>query len=120
MLAWTGFAAWAGVWRGTDAESQPGLDIAVPAGTAVRAAGGGVVEAAGTDPAYGLFVLLRHSSGYETMYGHASRLLVREGDSVQAGQGVAPSRKSRRATAPPPPLPNPPQGQALDPPTAPE
>src|SRR5881396_3128716 len=77
-----------------------GIDIAVPAGTAVRAAGGGVVEAAGTDPAYGLFVLLRHSSGYETMYGHASRLLVREGDSVQAGQVIALSGNSGRSTAP--------------------
>ncbi len=76
------------------------LDIAVPAGTPVRAAGGGAVEAAGTDPAYGLFVLLRHSSGYETMYGHASRLLVREGDSVQAGQVIALSGSSGRSTAP--------------------
>src|SRR5437667_252198 len=65
-----------------------------------RAAAGGVVEAAGTDPAYGLFVLLRHSSGYETMYGHASRLLVREGDSVQAGQVIALSGNSGRSTAP--------------------
>src|SRR5207253_1929919 len=57
-------------------------------------------EAAGTDLAYGLFVLLRHSSGYETMYGHASRLLVREGDSVQAGQVIALSGNSGRSTAP--------------------
>src|SRR5437773_1001334 len=82
-----GFVTRGQVRPGDPAESHPGIDIAVPAGTAVRAAGGGVVEAAGTDPAYGLFVLLRHSSGYETMYGHASRLLVREGDSVQAGKG---------------------------------
>src|SRR5947199_249405 len=74
--------------------------FAGPAGTPVRAAGGGAVEAAGTDPAYGLFVLLRHSSGYETMYGHASRLLVREGDSVQAGQVIALSGNSGRSTAP--------------------
>src|SRR5436309_910250 len=70
------------------------------AGPIGRAAGGGVVEAAGTDAAYGLFVLLRHSSGYETMYGHASRLLVREGDSVQAGQVIALSGNSGRSTAP--------------------
>src|SRR2546426_6305720 len=70
-----GFVTRGQVRPGDPAESHPGIDIAVPAGTAVRAAGGGVVEAAGTDPAYGLFVLLRHSSGYETMYGHASRLL---------------------------------------------
>lgn len=85
---------------GDPAESHPGIDIAVPAGTPVRAAGGGMVEAAGTDPAYGLFVLLRHSGGYETMYGHASRVLVRDGDSVQAGQVIALSGNSGRSTAP--------------------
>src|SRR4029077_17714305 len=85
---------------GDPAESHPGIDIAVPPGTPVRAAGGGVVEAAGTDPAYGQFVLLRHAAGYETMYGHASRILVREGDSAQAGQVIALSGNSGRSTAP--------------------
>jgi len=59
-----------------------------------------VVAAAGTDPAYGLFVLLRHSDGYETMYGHASRLLVQEGDAVPARQVIALSGSSGRSTAP--------------------
>src|SRR2546429_9971168 len=68
------------------------------------------VEAAGTDPAYGLFVLLRHSSGYETMYGHASRLFVREGDSVQAGRGGRPCRQPGPAQRPAPPIPNPARG----------
>jgi murein DD-endopeptidase MepM/ murein hydrolase activator NlpD len=81
-------------------ESHPGIDVAVPIGSAVRAAGGGVVETAGTDSAYGLFVLLRHPDGYETMYGHASRLLVRKGDSVPAGQVIALSGNSGRSTAP--------------------
>jgi murein DD-endopeptidase MepM/ murein hydrolase activator NlpD len=95
-----GFVTRGQVRPGDLAESHPGIDIAVPAGTPVRAAGGGVVEAAGTDPAYGLFVLLRHSSGYETMYGHASRILARERDSVQAGQVIALSGNSGRSTAP--------------------
>ena len=95
-----GFVTRGQVRPGDPAESHPGIDIAVPAGTPVRAAGGGVVEAAGTDPAYGLFVLLRHSGGYETMYGHASRVLVRDGDSIQAGQVIALSGNSGRSTAP--------------------
>jgi len=76
------------------------VQVAVPAGTPVRASGGGTVSAVGYDPDYGLFVLLRHPSGYETMYGHASRLIVVEGDDVQAGQVIALSGNSGRSTAP--------------------
>jgi murein DD-endopeptidase MepM/ murein hydrolase activator NlpD len=81
-------------------EPHPGIDLAVPEGSHVEASGGGVVEAAGTDPAYGLFVLLRHPEGYESMYGHLSRLLVWRGDSVTAGQVIALSGNTGRSTAP--------------------
>jgi len=66
----------------------------------VRAAGGGRVVAVGTDPDYGMYVLLRHPDGYETMYGHASRLLVGEGEQVEAGQVIALTGNSGRSTAP--------------------
>jgi murein DD-endopeptidase MepM/ murein hydrolase activator NlpD len=95
-----GFVTRGQVRAGDPDESHPGIDIAVPIGSLVRAAGGGVVATAGTDPDYGLFVLLRHPDGYETMYGHASRLLVREGDSVPAGQVIALSGNTGRSTAP--------------------
>jgi murein DD-endopeptidase MepM/ murein hydrolase activator NlpD len=95
-----GFVTRGQVRPGDAAESHPGIDIAVPAGTPVRASGGGTVAAAGYDPDYGLFVLLRHPSGYETMYGHASRLIVAEGDDIQAGQVIALSGNSGRSTAP--------------------
>jgi murein DD-endopeptidase MepM/ murein hydrolase activator NlpD len=84
----------------TTSETHPGIDVAVPVGTPIRAAGGGTVEAAGTDPDYGLFVLLRHPDGFQTMYGHASRLVVREGESVAAGQVIALSGSTGRSTAP--------------------
>lgn len=89
-----------GEGSGNDAEAHEGIDIAVPVGTPIRASGGGVVEAAGADVDYGMFVLLRHPGGYETMYGHASRLLVREGDSVVAGRVIALTGNSGRSTAP--------------------
>lgn len=81
-------------------EAHPGVDVAVPTGTPVRASGGGTVTAAGYDADYGLFVLLRHPSGYETMYGHLSRLLVDESDAVPAGQVIGLSGNSGRSTAP--------------------
>ena len=95
-----GFVTRGEVRPGDPAEAHSGIDIAVPLGSPVRAAGGGVVERAGTDSAFGLFVLLQHPGHYETMYGHASRLLVREGDSVQAGQVIALSGSSGHSTAP--------------------
>ena len=95
-----GFVTRGEVAPGDPGEAHSGIDIAVPLGSPVRAAGGGTVEKAGTDSAFGLFVLLQHPGRYETMYGHASRLLVREGDSVQAGQVIALSGSSGRSTAP--------------------
>lgn len=95
-----GFVTRGQVVPGDPAESHPGIDIAVPEGSNVRAAGGGTVEQAGTDTAYGQFVLLRHPSGYQSMYGHASRLMVQPGDTVQAGQVIALSGSSGRSTAP--------------------
>jgi len=83
-----------------DSESHEGIDIAVPVGSQIRAAGGGTVEAADSNPDYGWFVLLRHPGGYETMYGHASRLLVSAGTDVQAGQVIALTGNSGRSTAP--------------------
>jgi murein DD-endopeptidase MepM/ murein hydrolase activator NlpD len=85
---------------GVQDETHPGIDVAVPTGSPIRAAGGGVVSATGDDPEYGLFVLLDHPDGYQSLYGHASRLLVAVGDSVSAGQVVALSGSTGRSTGP--------------------
>jgi murein DD-endopeptidase MepM/ murein hydrolase activator NlpD len=95
-----GFVTRGQVRPGVVDESHPGIDIAVPLGTPVRASGGGSVSAAGYDADYGLFVLLRHPSGYETMYGHMSRLLAAEGGEVEPGQVIGLSGNSGRSTAP--------------------
>lgn len=95
-----GFVTRGQVRPGVVDESHPGIDIAVPLGTPVRASGGGSVAEAGYNADYGLFVLLRHPSGYETMYGHMSRLIAAEGDQVQAGEVIGLSGNSGRSTAP--------------------
>lgn len=64
------------------------------------AAGGGRVKQTGTDSAYGEFVLLQHPSGYETMYGHLSRVVVQQGAMVRAGQVIGLSGSTGRSTAP--------------------
>lgn len=85
---------------GFDTEVHSGLDIAVPVHSSIRAAGGGVVMAAANDLELGLFVRLRHPDDYESVYGHASRLLVQPGDTVRAGQVIALSGSTGRSTAP--------------------
>lgn len=81
-------------------DQHPGLDVAVPLGTPIRAAGGGTVAVAGDDPQYGQFILINHPDGYQTMYGHASRLLVIPGEVVSAGAVIGLSGSTGRSTAP--------------------
>lgn len=88
------------IGEGSVDEAHPGIDIAVPTGTPIRASGGGTVARTGADEEYGLFVLIDHPEGYQTMYGHASRILVTDGDQVSAGQVLALSGSTGRSTAP--------------------
>ena len=81
-------------------EAHAGLDLAVPVGSEVRATGGGRVIETGNDPAYGLFVRVTHGGGYESMYGHLSRVVVARGDAVTEGQVIGLSGNTGRSTAP--------------------
>jgi murein DD-endopeptidase MepM/ murein hydrolase activator NlpD len=81
-------------------EPHSGVDVALPVGSLVRAAGGGTVVQTGDEPEYGRFVLLSHPEGYHTMYGHLSRITVAEGDLVSAGFVVGRSGNTGRSSAP--------------------
>jgi murein DD-endopeptidase MepM/ murein hydrolase activator NlpD len=81
-------------------ETHTGLDVAVPIGTMIRASGGGVVAETGEDAEYGVFVLLDHPDGFQSLYGHASRILAAVGDTVAAGQVIALSGTTGRSTGP--------------------
>jgi murein DD-endopeptidase MepM/ murein hydrolase activator NlpD len=88
------------VGTGSPDEAHPGLDIAVPVGSLVRASGGGTVRQVGEDPEYGFFVLLDHPEEYQTMYGHLSRILVAEAATVATGEVIGLSGNTGRSTAP--------------------
>jgi murein DD-endopeptidase MepM/ murein hydrolase activator NlpD len=67
-----------------------GINIAVPAGTPVRAAQNGVVAYAGNElKGYGNLLLVRHSNGWMTAYAHNSKLMVKRGDTVTRGQTIS-------------------------------
>jgi murein DD-endopeptidase MepM/ murein hydrolase activator NlpD len=88
------------VTRGQGGGGHPGVDIAVAHGSAIRASGAGTVVEAGEDPVYGRFVRISHGGGYESLYGHASRVLVRARQRVGADQVIALSGSTGVSTAP--------------------
>ncbi|MGE4273054.1 MAG: murein hydrolase activator EnvC [Desulfitobacterium sp.] len=66
-----------------------GTDLPAPTGTKVLAAGNGEVIMASWYGAYGNAVIVDHGGGYTTLYGHNSKLAVKVGDMVKAGDVVA-------------------------------
>jgi murein DD-endopeptidase MepM/ murein hydrolase activator NlpD len=90
-----------GLLDGEAGETEhPGLDIAVPTDSYVRAAGAGTVVDVGEDPIYGRFVVIDHGEGYTTLYGHASLNLVARGEQVRQNEVIALSGSTGRSTAP--------------------
>ncbi len=96
----TGYITRGQVKAGGRDEAHPGIDVAVSVGSLVRASGGASVRQAGEDPEYGLFVLLDHPDGYQTMYGHLSRILVTANVTVAPGEVIGLTGNSGRSTAP--------------------
>lgn len=74
--------------RGDSAPFHYGIDLAVPAGTAVSTVGPGQAEVfapVGLGGGYGLHVVVRHGGGVETLYGHLQDVAIASGDTVSAG-----------------------------------
>jgi len=75
-----------------------GIDISSPKGTAIKAWRDGVIERAGTIGLLGRCVIIRHTGGFRTVYGHCSSLSVKAGDKIKKGQTIARVGKTGRAT----------------------
>ena len=73
-----------------EGQVNKGVDIAGRLGESVACAADGVVVYAGSGlGGYGKLVIVKHNIHYLSAYGHNSKLLVKEGDSVKGGQIVA-------------------------------
>ena len=83
---------------GDGREMHPGIDIQAPYGRPVAAGGSGEVIYAGRDPGYGRLVVVDHGGDLETLYGHLSKIFVREGQRVSRGQQLGAVGASGRAT----------------------
>ncbi|HEX2397703.1 MAG TPA: peptidoglycan DD-metalloendopeptidase family protein [Solirubrobacteraceae bacterium] len=67
---------------------HPGVDIGVPAGTAIRAADTGQVVLARPQGGYGNLTCIAHTASLSTCYAHQSRMLVTPGQVVMRGQVI--------------------------------
>jgi NADPH:quinone reductase-like Zn-dependent oxidoreductase len=84
-----------------DALGPPAPGAAAPpfrVGDPVLAVADGVISFAGSKSGYGHTIEVDHGNGYVTRYAHNSRLTVKAGDLVRAGQQVAKAGSSGRST----------------------
>ena len=74
---------------GSYAHFHTGIDLVEPFGSPVLAADDGVVALVGSSSSgYGNYVVIAHSGGLNTLYGHLSTSLVKVGQSVTQGTPV--------------------------------
>ena len=77
-----------------------GTDIGAEKGTSVTAFADGTVYAFGDSSSFGLYVILSHGNGVETLYAHLDSISVQDGDTVKRGQEIGKVGDSGNATGP--------------------
>jgi len=77
-----------------------GIDFRAPTGTEIRSTGAGKIVTASFSGGYGNMVEIDHGLGLSTRYGHMSRILVSEGDTVETGQILGLAGSTGRSTGP--------------------
>lgn len=91
-------------WRidpnGDEQQFHHGLDMGVPVGTDVLAFAAGTVEYIGESDIYGQYLQIDHGNGIKSFYAHCSKLCVRQGKIVAAGEKIAESGDTGNATGP--------------------
>jgi murein DD-endopeptidase MepM/ murein hydrolase activator NlpD len=86
---------------GSYAHFHTGIDLVEPFGSAVYAADDGVVALVGsTTSGYGKYVVIAHSGGFDTLYGHLSTTLVKVGQRVNQGAPVGLEGSTGNSTGP--------------------
>lgn len=77
-----------------------GVDFSASYGSTIRAADSGRIIFSGWYGGYGQAVVIDHGNGLSTLYGHASRLFVREGQTVEQGQAIGSVGSTGLSTGP--------------------
>src|SRR3954452_3189926 len=82
---------------------HPGIDIGVPTGTPIRAAGSGrvvLLQGEGASGGYGNFTCIQHTASMSTCYAHQRNFAVSMGQSVKQGQVIGYSDCTGRCFGP--------------------
>jgi murein DD-endopeptidase MepM/ murein hydrolase activator NlpD len=77
-----------------------GIDLSAEDGSAVAASRDGIVILTGHHASYGLYVIMSHSGGWKSFYGHLSRVDVAPGDELESGTALGASGSSGTARSP--------------------
>ncbi len=85
---------------GSGIETHKGLDISGPIGSPVKAMAKGEVEFAGEKGGFGNCIILKHGNGFETLYGHLSKILVKVGEKINIGEEIGRIGSTGRSTGP--------------------
>lgn len=85
-------------FSGERAEYHPGIDFKGHYGDAVKCTANGRVVSAGWAGGYGNCVRVKHNNGFETVYGHLSRITVKVGQTVNVGDKVGQVGSTGRST----------------------
>ena len=89
-----------GVRSSIRSSAHTGLDIATSTGTPVVAAASGTVTFSGWKGSYGYLMVVTHSNGVQTYYGHCSKLYYQAGATVSQGQTIAAVGSTGNSTGP--------------------
>lgn len=77
-----------------------GIDIVNSLNTDVKAAGSGIITFAGWNSGYGNVVKISHGYGYQSVYAHNNKLLLKVGDKVKKGDVIAKLGSTGQSTGP--------------------
>ena len=80
--------------------THTGLDIAATSETPIKVVAAGTVIAASYDGSYGKLVKVDHGNGVETWYAHTSKMYVKVGEQVEAGDVIAAVGSTGNSTGP--------------------
>ena len=77
-----------------------GIDINARYGTPIRPIRKGIVNFCGWRDGYGYTIMIQHDEGYESLYGHCSKILVKKGDMVEKDTVIGRIGSTGRSTGP--------------------